>query len=275
MAVPASVVMGAGLQGVHIYKIDPATGRVQNGTMAAPYAGVHVQGARLININDPEPRRIAHPGDNRALGATILPSLEFVSGELRTGKRNRLVDTVLTGTNVVTVGETKFFGVATDRRGFEAQVCLIGYGNSQDADEASANRGETLWDTIVVPKAQLVVREGNKDDNALEMVYTVNPMPVTRYPWGVTFDMDTEGYREAAALSAISKGVLRLITAIGNGSATAITFPTEIEAVHVDKISVFVDDMLVTSGITKAVTGVTWTVAPANTADIMIVVESL
>jgi hypothetical protein len=275
MTVPASVVMGAGLQGVHIYEIDPATAKVKEGTMAAPYSGLHVQGARVINVTDPEPRRITHVGDNRALGLTVLPATEFVSGELRTGKRNRIIDEVLSGINEITVGEAKFFGVGTDRRGFESQVCLIGYSNSQDADEDSANAGEALWDSLVIPKARLLVREGNKDDNALEMAYTINPYPVTRYPWGVQFDMANEGYKQAAALTATSIGVLRLITAVGNAIATAITFPSDIEAVATSKISVFVNDVLVTSGITKAVSSVTWTTAPATSDHIMIAVESL
>jgi hypothetical protein len=275
MTVPASVVMGAGLQGVHIYEIDPATGRVKLGTMAAPYAGVHVQGARVINVNDPEPRRITHLGDNRALGLTVLPATEFVSGELRTGKRNRTVDEILSGINEITVGETKLYGVGTDRRGFESQVCLVGYSNSQDADEASAALGEALWDSLIVPKARLLVREANKDDNAIEMAYVINPYPVTRYPWGVAFAMNAEGYLQAAALTATSVGVLRFITAIGNATADDLVFPTGITAVSTDKVSVFVNDVLVTAGITKAVGQVSWTSAPAITDKIMIVVESL
>jgi hypothetical protein len=267
--------MGAGLQGVYLYEIDAATGKIKNGTMAAPYAGVHVQNARVITVNDPEPRRITHLGDNRATGVTVLPAQEFVTGELRTGVRNREVDEILAGINEITVGEAKYYGVGTDRRGFENQVCLIGYSNSQDADEDSANAGDALWDSLIIPKARLLVREPSKDDNALEMAYTINPYPVTKYPWGVSFAMNTEGYKSAAALTAISKGVLRLITAIGNASATSLTFPTGIEAVSTDKISVFVEGVLVSAGITKAVGGVTWSTAPAATDDIVIVVESL
>jgi hypothetical protein len=275
MAVPASVVMGAGLQSVYIYKIDPATGYIQLGTMAAPYAGYHVQGARVLTVNDPEARRITHVGDNRALGLTILPAIEFMSGELRTGKRNRIVDAVLAGINEITVGEAKFYGVGTDKRGQEAQVCLIACGNSQEADEGTATSGTKAWDSLILPKAQLMVREGSHDENALEMAYNIAPFTVTAYPWRMAFSASTEGYVQAAALTGISAGIPRLITAVGNATATKVTFPTGIVAVSIDKVVVFNKGTEVTTGITVTTADVTWQAAPATTDEFVILVESL
>jgi hypothetical protein len=51
-------------------------------------------------------------------------------------------------------------------------------------------------------------------------------------------------------------------------------FSTSKQATATTKIAVFVDGVAVTSGITKAVTGVTFATGPATTSDICIVYET-
>jgi hypothetical protein len=269
--------MGAGLRGVYLYEIDTPTGYIKPGTMAAPYAGYHVQGGRVITINDPEPRRVTHLGDDRPLGLTVLPATEFVSGELRTSKRNRIIDEILTGINEITLGEMKLFGVGTDQRGEEPQVCLWAYSTSQDADEDSAASGQKLWDGLLIPKATLILRESSHDDNALEMAYNLNPYAVTAYPWGLGFIAGTEGYLQAAALTSISVGKPRILGAVGDGSTAILTFPAGIVAVSTTKISVFVNGVLVTANITKAVGSITWGAGfePETTDTINVVLEQV
>jgi hypothetical protein len=277
MTVPASVVMGAGLRGVYLYEIDPTTGYVKPGTMAAPYAGLHVQGARVVNINDPEPRKVTHVGEDRALGLTVLPATEFVSGELRTSKRNRTLDAILTGTAEITLGEMKLFGVGTDKRGYEPQVVLWAYSTTQDSDEASAASGTQLWDGLLMPKAMLVVREPNKDDNALEMAYSLNPYPVTRYPWGKAFAIATEKYLQAAALTSISAGKPRILSAVGDGTTAILAFPTGVVANSTAKISVFINGVLTTTNLTAATDKITFTTGsePETTDLINVVLEQV
>lgn len=241
MTVPASVVMGAGLRAVRLYELDTASQLLKPGTMAVPYGGVHLQGAHVLNINDPEPRRITHLGEDRPLGLTILPATEFVSGELRSAKRNLTVDALVSGTAVVETGEIPLFGIGTDRRGYESQVCVLAYSVSQDADEDSAAAGQQLWDILILPKAKIIQRQGNRDDNAIEMPYTLSPFPTTKYPWGMSFSMSVEKYKTAAALSGVTVGLPLFLSAIGDNTTAKLTFPTGTVAIDDVKVAVFVN----------------------------------
>ncbi len=277
MTTPASVVTGAGLRGVYIYPLD-ANGLIASPTTVTMYRGVHVQGARIINLTDPAPRRIDHVGEDRAFALTMLPPNTFLTGQMQVGKRNRIVDALLTGQAEATIGEGKWWGVGTDMRGFEKQVCLLGYSTTQEADEDGANLGTQAWDITLIPKCKLFQLENNRDENALNINYDLAPYPVTHYPWGTAFSVATEKYKQATMLTGILAGKLVLCAFSGDGATLIFNFPTGVIALSAAKVTVVLKSTgaIISANMTATTTGITFDSghAPAALADYVVLIET-
>ena len=240
-------------------------------TDTSAYEGQTISGAKALTINDPEPRRITHAGDDSIFAMDVLPPTEAMSGELRTGKVNDDVDAVLTDTNQVTIGEAKFFGIGTDKRGDEKQVTLLAYRQALDTDPDSGEYGSRRWQFRLFPKAILVPREGSYDENPEEMIYTVTPQFINEYPWGVSFTTSTEGFTRAQGLRGVSQYKPKIVAFNGSGSDTTFAFPSAKAAASTSKVKVWVDGTLqeVTTDVTVNTTSLVFTTAPDADANIV------
>lgn len=273
MTVPASIVTGAGLRAAYLYELDSTGQPIASSTTL--YGGVLMQGAKVLTHSEAQPTRVPHIGDDRFLGYTQLPAREGSTAELRTGKKNLTLDALLRGQAVITVGESLFHGLATDKVGNEIQAAVLAYQSAEERDDTSANAGALRWSSLLIPRAQLSPQQGSFDDNAFESIYTITPQPVTKYPWGVAFAIGTEKYTVAEMLSGVHEGKPRLLAAKGDGTVTAFNFPTGVVAFSTSKIAVYKNGVVVSSGVTKAVGSVTFTVAPLTTDRIDVVLETL
>jgi hypothetical protein len=210
-------------------------------TDTSAYEGVTISGVRALTLEDPEPQQIVHRGDDRIFALDTLPPSEPISGELRTGKVNDAVDAVLTDDASVTVGETKLFGAGTDNRGGENQVALLAYRQTLDSDPSSANFGARRWEFRLLPRAYVIPREGGFDENPEERLYTVRPMFITKYPWGVDFDASTEGFTQAQVIRGVSEYKPKLVAWKGDNATVTFSLPTASPAASTDKITVWVN----------------------------------
>lgn len=275
MTVPASIVTGAGLRAAYLYELD-STGQPKATSSTTMYAGVLMQGAKVLTKSEAQPTRVPHVGDDRFLGYTQLPAREGGTAELRTGKKNLALDALLRGQAVITVGESLFHGLGTNLVGNEIQAAVLAYQSAEDRDDSSANAGALRWSSLLIPRAQLSPQEGSFDDNAFESIYTITPQPVTKYPWGVSFAVGTEKYTVAEMLSGIHEGKPRLLCAIGHATpVTVYSFPTGVTAFSTSKVAVYKNGVLMSSGVTITVTGVTFTVGLGATDRVDIVLETL
>jgi len=275
MTVPVSIVTGAGLRAALVYELDTTTGQPK-ATSTTLYAGVLMQGAKVLTNTEPAPTRVPHIGEDRFLGFTLLPPKEGMTGEVRTGKKNLDIDALLRGQAVVTVGESKFSGIGTSQAGSEIQVALLAYQVAQDRDDASSTQGVGRYSSMLIPNARLNPKIGSFDDNAYESAYDVTPNAVSKYPWGVAFALATEKFLTAQALDGVHEGKPRLLCAIGDATpVTLYTFPTGIVAVSTSKIAVFKNGVLVSSGITKTINDITFTTGLGATDRVDILLEHL
>jgi len=274
MTTPSGIRSGVGFRHVQVLAI--ASDDYPAATAATVYEGVQISGAKSLTLNDPEPRNIVHAGDDYVFALDVLPPTEPVTGELRTGKVNDTVDALLTGQSSVTIGEAKFFGVGTDKRGQEAQVILLAYRQALETDPASAYYGSRRWEFRLLPKCILTPREGSLDENAEERLYTVTPQFVTEYPWGVAFTTATEGFVRAQALRGVSEFKPRLVAFKGNNSAATFAFNTSLPAASTAKITVWVDGTVkaATTDYTPLTTAVVFTTAPTTDANIVMFYET-
>jgi len=271
MSTPSTIRSGVGFRHCQVFGLD--SNGYPAATSTTAYEGLHVSGVKALTINDPEPRQITHAGDDRVIALDVLPPQEAVTGELKVAKVNDAVDALLTGQLSFTVGEAKLFGIGTNERGNEVQVGLLAYRQTLDTDPDSANFGARRWEFRLMPKVILVPREGSLDENPEERVYGVYPQFVTKHLWGESFADGTEGFVQAQMLRGISEYKPNLVAFQGDGTTVEFPFPTDDQAASTDKITVWVDGVEQTSGITKATDKITFTAAPSSGAMIVVFYE--
>ena len=270
MTAPNVIRSGVGFRHCQVLALD-ASG-YPAATDTSEYSGLRVSGARTLTINDPEPQQIVHIGDDRPFALDVLPPTEPVSGELIVSKINDTVDAIIGDDNSVTVGEAKLFGLGTEKRGDENQVCVLAYRQTVDTDPDSANFGTRRWEFRLFPKTFLIGREGGFSESPEEKPYTIRPQFVKKYPWGVSFAGGTEGFEQAQGFRGISQYKPRLISYKGDDSETSFVFDTSYYAQATGKITIWVNGTEDTVA-TKATTGVTFATAPTTDAMVVIFYE--
>lgn len=245
-----------GMRFACVYELD-ANGRPKATTTAA-YTGLRWSGALAFDIQTPQARVLPHRGGDRVLRTAVLPSLETASGTLRVSDYRFDILAVLSGITAGTVGEAKEFPHYHSQQGYEPVVGLMFYQQSQDLDT-----GALTWHSYIIPRARCVLQPGSMNENVGELTFQIVPTPTTQRLWGNTLVKATDGYVDAGIFEYDTEGKPAVVGFLGDGTEDEFTFPTGEEALSTDKIAVFENGVLVDSGITEALTGVTYDTAPA------------
>jgi hypothetical protein len=302
MAQPTSIRSTAGFRHLSLYELNAnnypiglltlqamnpytVSGSVISGSSALVSAGASVSGsvgyygalhsgARVLTINDPTPRIISHIGDDGVFGVQVLPPTEVMNGELQVDKTNDIVDAIASAVKRVTIGESNLFLQATDKRGFENPLAALAYSASQDADPDSASFGSQLWDFRIIPQAIVFPRESGygQEDNVRQ--YSFTPMFATAYPWGVKYTDAVEGCLRSQMARGNSQGKPNMVSYLGDGATVGFPFDSSKPAKSITKVTVWVDGVLKTTGISVSVRGVSFAAAPASASVVVVFYES-
>lgn len=257
---------GVGLKYAAIFALNSDQRPAATNTTA--YMGVAFQGKRTFSFNVPEARRIDHfDGDNIDAVDYLSPN-EAVTGELLAHGIDFTMDAAVSGLSTFNVGEMTMLVGGSDKDGEEPEVGLMLY--QQALDKSGKTRH---WVFVVFPRVKIHALPGGMDENPSETRYTFIANPVEKHLWGTTMSTSTEGASKASFTRGTAKYKPAIASFVGDGSTLVFAFPAAQQAYSTDKIAVFVDGVLTTTGITKAVTGVTFTTAPALNADVNIVYE--
>ncbi len=240
---------------------------------SVPYYGVRHSGAKVLTINDPTPRIIPHIGDDGVFSVQVLPATEVMSGELQVDKTNDIVDAILGGTNKFTVGESALFLQSTDKRGFENQVGALAYAAGQDSAPSSTAFGATQWDWRVMPKAVIFMRESGYQAEANVRTYSFTPMYCSAHIWGTAFTVGTEGAIRAQMIRGVSMGKPTIVSYLGDNSTTGFPFDSAQPAKSATAITVWVNGVIKTTGISSTTSGVSFAAAPATGAVVVVLYE--
>ena len=249
-----------------------AAGAAVSGSVG--YYGIKWSGAKVLTINDPVPRVIAHVGDDGIMCLQVLPSLEAASGELRLDKTNDIVDAATGNVLKFTVGEANLLGQVTSQRGFENQIGALAYSFGQDTDPDSANFGSTVWDFRLFPKATVFQRDPGYTQEINERMYSFTPAYVTKHMWGTTFSKTTEGFTRAQVIRGVSEHKPVLVSYLGDGATKAFPFDTAVPAQAEAKIAVWDNGVLQSTGVTKSVKGIVFDTAPTASNVIVVFYET-
>lgn len=250
-----------------------ANGRPAATSASSPYAGIQAAGAKTFNLTPPDPRQIAHSGDDRLLARDVLPPLEGATAEVMVAKNDYTLFSLLTGTLVQTIGEATALLWSTDQQGFEPVVGLMAYQQSLDASVGGVDGGARRWRTIWIPKGKAIPKPSGMSEAAAEFPFSVTPYIVTAHLWGQAFSLVNNGATEAQFAEMMMTGKPWLDSWLGDNTTTVFTLSKT--ALTTAKISVFVDGTLkvISSDYTATTTAVTFLAAPALNADVNILYE--
>lgn len=234
MTAPSGIRASVGFRHAQILAIDssgsgyPAASVITNGSAA--YDGVNVLGAKLLTLNDPEPREAIHIGDDSIVALDVLPSLTPLNGELNIAVTDDTISAVIGGgTKQFSLGNAGAYATGvTDKKGSEGQVIILAYRESLNEDATDATQGSRFWDWRIFPKAWLIERDTGMDINATNetRIYTMRPNIVTKLPWGTVLTSGSHGVIKTQGIRGMSNARPHLAAWIGNGSATNMVLPT-------------------------------------------------
>ncbi len=275
MTAPTTKYVGAGYRHGQIMVLGSDGYPIAAGTKTDVYEGLAIERGRELTINFPEPRIIAHRGDDVVFALQMLPPDTAVTGALRTGIEDLALEQALTGNKVVTVGEINLINVATNLAGFENQVAVIAQQPGQPGGKGAADAGVAGWNQIIFPKAWLIPRTGGMSEanNPYEKNYTLSPTMSSKYPWGLAMTANADGCLSSFFQKGNSQYPMWWANFKGDNSTLVFSFSASYQAVSTSKMAVYVNGVLQTSGITKATDKITFSVAPADNANIAVIYE--
>ena len=254
MTAPSGKLLPTGLRYVQVFELDSAGLPAASSTTV--YEGISISGPKAFSLNVPDARVITHDGGDGVLDVDSLPPLEPVTGELRVAADDFDLYAILTGTKVVTLGETKIVGGGTSKQGFEPEVGLL---MCQQAKDLNGNRN---WRSIEMPKSLLHAKDSGMVAEAAEQVFQVMPSRVSKHLWGASFALATDGFSKAFYRRIVTQYFPWLVAWKGDNIVTEFLFHTDRPAVATSKINgVWINGVIDATAV-LAVDGVTPTTKP-------------
>ena len=267
MAAPTEKVLPYGLRYASVFELN-ANGTPKGTTHTAGYEGLQFKGSTAFDMTVPDARKLTGLGEDGITQVVFLPPQEGIDAVLNVEAADPALIALLDGTKAETLGETTIMGGGTNKQGFEPRVGLMLYQAARGLET-----GASYWRTIIIPSAQIVRKPGSMTAEKSITQYQVAPNRTSKHLWGPAFSNATNGFTHGQFIEVWSNYPLRLAAFVGNNSAVEFPFPATTPAVSTDGVMVFVNDAPVTTGITKAVDDLTFAVAPADGARIVILRE--
>lgn len=248
------------------------------------YVGSEIYALKGYTVTLPGARRVPHTGNDRLLKTQIFPGQDAAAGELAVGAESLDLIAMLSGLVIKEIAGMKMLPHLTDNQGKEPNVGFI-LMQAALSEKASAQG----YHFHMLPSTKALVRLNGAGGEPQDMVYDLAPNAVEFYPWGAAVaplsDIYDEmsgvpemGVYENGILSGFSTGRPRMASFIC-GSGTVFSFPASAQAANATDIAVFTaaagDDFAepITTGITKATTGVTFTTTPGAGTEVHILYQ--
>ena len=257
---------GNGLRRARFWEVDDDTGYPVSPTTTLDY-GTDVGGGREFTVNPPQSKDLFHKDYDIVQAVDSLPPDEGLTATLTVGRQNMAVYATLSGSKERTIGEGKWMQLYGDNQGEEPNVILM-------LAQVYTDAGLRNWNHVVIPSAKCRMDMTSFTEAGTETTYNILANPVSKTAWGEILTTVADGVTASSIAQNVSVGKLQMCYGVGDGSAVDFTFDTDLPALSTDKVSVYVNGVEVSSGITVTVTKVTWAAAPAATDNIWIIYES-
>lgn len=239
-----------------------------------PYTGLEIYGAKTFGLTVPGTRKIAHVGNDRLLATQQFPPIEAITGEMGVGAEDMDLVALLGGGDIVTEAELRMLPHGSDLQGSEPNIGFI------FIQDALAKSGPQRYRFLIIPSTKAVPRSSGLGAEPIDYIYDLAPNTVDKHLWGEDLSIladpsdpysgvSESGADEAAFWDGYAEYEPRLCTWIGQAAQVLFSFPEDKPAADTDKISIWYAQGAtvaeVTTGVTKAVTGLTFDTAPVTT----------
>lgn len=234
MTAPSVRVSGSGFREATIFGFN-ASGHLNalasSGGALVPYYGLQAEGARTLELNEPEPRIINITGDDRLYAMDALPALEGMTGTLTIARMNQALEAIVRNVNSFTLGEAKgIVGGISNESGNEPQCALIAY------RQALTEAGARVYESVIFPKALLFARHSGYSEEAAEYQFSMVPQLVTAHVWETALADGTEGATQAQCIRFITQYKPTIVAWQADGIITNFPFSASKQAVSTAKI---------------------------------------
>lgn len=240
-----SKTFGVGLRHMHIFLLDSSGLPMPADASATLIEGTMVEAVKTMTVNDPDPRRISHSGDDTLLAQDSLPALEAGSFDFTTSKTNLALDAMIEGGKVRTINSNNFRVGNSDNKGSEPQVMLVEYRQALDADPTSGSFGALRqWEARIYPSVRISKKSPSHEAENTDITYNATPTPVVNTPWNELFDETNWGATRGEYIENIIDYQPRWNFGRGDGTLTAfdLTHPP----VDSNSLTVWVNGTLTT-----------------------------
>lgn len=254
-------------------------------TDTTAYVGREIYALKGYSVTLPSVRRVPHTGNDRLLKTQIFPGQDAAAGELSVGAEDLELIAMLHNLVIKEEAGMKMLPHLTDMQGKEPSVGLI-------LMQAALSRATSAqgYHFHFMPSTKALMRLPGGGGDPQDIVYDLAPNSVEFYPWGAAVapldDIYDElsgvpemGVYEDGILSGFSTFRPRMASFISGASTTVFSLPSSAQAANAVDISVFTADPTddfaekVTTGITKAATGVTFSVSPGDGKEVHVLYQ--
>jgi hypothetical protein len=227
------------------------------------YNGYELATLKNFNVESQDFRKIDHYGGDRIRATDYLPPNASGSANMALGSINPATYAAMSGTSVVTIGETTGIGLSTSKRGYEPDIALISV--QQAVNSANLRR----WCMAIAPIARMMFKDSSMNENPAEFAVQLALGIASKYPWGVSFASGTEGFTSAETLKFFFDNFPHICAWLGNNTETEFDFAATMQAYSTAKIhGVWIyDSSAGTAAVDATATKTTASITPTATPD--------
>jgi hypothetical protein len=232
-------------------------------TSAVPVQGTLISGIKTATTSDPAPQRFTHYGQDRPYAQDSLPPTEVGALTITSEDGNLIVDALAEGNKVRDIGNTKWRGGNTDKRGNEPILGALFYRQALDTTPGSPTFGKLRqWNVRIYPAARWSPATSSMEAGATVKTLNGTPTPTGQTIWGENYQESTWGNSYAEYTEGNTNYQPRLNWYRGNGTLTA--FQLSHPPAATDELLVWVDGTLtVPSAVNVSATNPAFTLSSA------------
>ena len=245
-----------------VFPLDQTTGRIA-ATSTTPLYGYIPFGFKGFAGNFPAPRKITHIGQDGVRQLDWLPPLDAADGAMTVSSTDLDLISLVSGVTTETIGTAKVIPVLSSQQGFEPVVGV------QLVRQAETTGGLRRWESFIFSAAKAIYMPASFTADLSDITYQIAPLITTQRLWGPDWTVATNNTTTAQMAQFASIGFPYLVAWKADGTATDFLFDVDKPAINNTTafIGVWQTDpstnICTSATVTKAVTKITYAVAPA------------
>jgi hypothetical protein len=266
MTAPTERTLNYGARHMSVFELN--TNNTPKATAPTAYEGLQVKSFVNFELTQPSSRKLTGLGEDGITTVVFLAPNEGMDAKASVEATDPVLTALLGGVKNNTIGEITTQLLGSDKQGFEPRIAAMVYQAAK-----GLVTGKTYWHTYFLPSCQAVRKAHGMNGEKGMSIYEIAPNCVSQHLWGPAFTEAADGGLSSQIVEAWSNYPLRVAAFLAGVATVDFVFPVASPAVQTTGIKVYVDEVEVTTNITKAVDKVTFATAPGENKRVVILRE--